>query len=961
MSICINFDAISALTAKQDLQHAPGQIPQDASQPLSQKTLILTPNSRTQQALITGAMQKLAAGEVATDLSIQSFSQWQQHLWQTLSFLRPLPELVANLELKIWLKQLIQQEPHWQLTNALGVAEKVLEALRNLTAWNKAVSDLVQRETSETPETKYFIQWAKQLNAFCDERKLLPQFAKLPFLQSHLKEISEQIPGRILLVGFNQLVPSEESFLDECRALGCSIEFYYPKVSCEQARRIEVDELAQEIEVAAAYAFEQSQINPHCRIGIVVNQLSSQLALVHEAFSTYFHPEEARPWQSLERTKYNVSAGQPLLEQPMIDAAVKIIGLRSSKIEPLTLMFLKNTPFIDWGEQAEASRYFLHQQYSRGFPIYSVESLLKAICRQPQPEKLSLLQSRLKSLKSQQHNARIMSSWSQFWRGKLTTWGWIEGRKLDETESVIAQEFNQVFADFLELTRLCEIPSAAQANEFFMQVLTQKTFQLPSDRTNVHVLGVLEASGLEFDQLFLVGFSQENWPQKAKSNPFLPRDLQQQWNMPGCSAEREFEYARDLSQSLLSAAKKIWVTECRSDPAEPSNISGFFSEIKHYSEPSPVRENHSQESPSQENQLPVKLIGKPTLNPDYHWWKDEKIALSAKEISGGAYLFGLFSSCPFKAMSKTQLAIEAPASVSRGIPAKIRGIWLHDALEFFWQETKQQATLLAMTLEQLEQRVEHHLSRAKEAVAEVLNAVAAKELVELEQEKLKGQILSWLELERERSPFSVKPELPKQVTLNGLTVSLRIDRVDEDKDSNLSIIDYKTGNADVKKWLGDRPEEAQMPLYALACEPANIKSLSYAKIKTGEIAREGFWFDHGDESAGSQSASVGFRYLEKSKSRDKDKTRSLSANSHLLDPAQSLTAQWRKVLTRLARNILAGEMPVSPKHPVDSCRYCDYADFCRVNESQPSASERRTAEGAPESNPVAEQKEKYNV
>ena len=99
---------------------------------LSEKTLILTPNSRTQKALISGFIEPLNLGDVVKAPQIISLSQWLDYLWQELSFVEVLPNLVGDLELKVWLKELILKEDHWQLTNALGVAEKVLEAYRNL-------------------------------------------------------------------------------------------------------------------------------------------------------------------------------------------------------------------------------------------------------------------------------------------------------------------------------------------------------------------------------------------------------------------------------------------------------------------------------------------------------------------------------------------------------------------------------------------------------------------------------------------------------------------------------------------------------------------------------------------------------------------------------------------------------------------------------------------------------------
>ena len=52
--------------------------------------------------------------------------------------------------------------------------------------------------------------------------------------------------------------------------------------------------------------------------------------------------------------------------------------------------------------------------------------------------------------------------------------------------------------------------------------------------------------------------------------------------------------------------------------------------------------------------------------------------------------------------------------------------------------------------------------------------------------------------------------------IGGQLIRLVIDRIDRLPDGETLIIDYKTGSVKPQKWFGERPEEPQLPLYAVS-------------------------------------------------------------------------------------------------------------------------------------------------
>ena len=97
----------------------------------------------------------------------------------------------------------------------------------------------------------------------------------------------------------------------------------------------------------------------------------------------------------------------------------------------------------------------------------------------------------------------------------------------------------------------------------------------------------------------------------------------------------------------------------------------------------------------------------------------------------------------------------------------------------------------------------------------------------------------WLEIEKSRDSFTVQAtEQERLVSLGGLQVRTRADRVDELPNGREIILDYKTGMVKSTGWEGDRPDEPQLPLYcATSDEP--IAGAAFALIRIGELGFRG--------------------------------------------------------------------------------------------------------------------------
>jgi RecB family exonuclease len=174
----------------------------------------------------------------------------------------------------------------------------------------------------------------------------------------------------------------------------------------------------------------------------------------------------------------------------------------------------------------------------------------------------------------------------------------------------------------------------------------------------------------------------------------------------------------------------------------------------------------------------------------------------------------------------------------------------------------------------------------------------------------------WLKHERGRgAPFRVvEMEQNQTLRVEGLSLTLRPDRIDELEDGRRAVIDYKTRAPVRTRWLGERPQEPQLPLYSLL--DSGIQGIAFAELSPSDPVQfialgEDLGLVKGDGKSLEQQ------------------TRGIAATW------PELVAQWEASLQQLAAEFMGGVAAVSPQP--GACDYCDLASLCRINEMTASA------------------------
>jgi RecB family exonuclease len=169
-------------------------------------------------------------------------------------------------------------------------------------------------------------------------------------------------------------------------------------------------------------------------------------------------------------------------------------------------------------------------------------------------------------------------------------------------------------------------------------------------------------------------------------------------------------------------------------------------------------------------------------------------------------------------------------------------------------------------------------------------------------------------------PFEVAETETKTTTaIEGLTLDLRLDRIDRLSDGSLLVIDYKSGNVSPKSWERPRPDDVQLPLYAsFGLDAASAHGgLVFATVCAGE-----------KRSFAGRMVNAKATLLS-----------NLDGRSNLVKQplSEDDVADWRTYIEKMALAFLAGRAEVDPRDYPKTCERCSLQALCRVQEHPPGA------------------------
>jgi ATP-dependent helicase/nuclease subunit B len=754
------------------------------------------------------------------------------------------------------------------------------------------------------PEVEAFNRWSRQYRERC--RKL----GRADPTEQHRETIESlarvSTATVTVLAGFEPGLPWLPRLLAALSARGGEILRLAEGTQAGRVAARSAPSPEQELIAAAQWVRAQALADPDARIGVIVPALAARRADLMRIFDQVLCPSLDSLQSTSAPRPYNLSLGQPLTDYGLIRCALQLLQLGIGGLDLAAAGSLLCSPY--WGDaDARSDRANLDRLLREQGHLHLDAAILQAM-------RGDLFREHQMPLSAQRRAEP--AQWAERFVSWLDAAGWPGARALDSVEFQTLDAWRELLAAFGALGEVLGPVPASAALAQLSRLAVERVFQPQTPPVNIQVLGALEAVGLDFDALWVLGLDDESWPSAGRPNPFIPFELQRRRGMPHASTAQELDWAERTTQRWRCAAAEVVFSWPASDGDRPLS-------------PSPLIQMEAARAEA------LALQAWPL-----HWHTARRAARLdtigdayapspdlSQALPGGSRLLADQATCPFRAFAIHRLGARALEVPGYGPTAIDRGVLAHRVLESLWQRWRTHSALIALDDAALAQAIAAVVDDEIERIATRAPQRFAPVLRRLEAERLCALLREWLEIERTRPAFTVECLEGRSLDGEGpgealhrfgdLQLRLRPDRIDRLDDGRRLVIDYKTGIGRKPPWRDARPEEPQLLLYALT--EADIEGMAYARLRAGSIGFDGI------------GASDDLAPKIKAYSDDRD-TRDASS-------WDALMGRWRGELQTITTEVARGLASVTPKHPRQSCRDCDLHALCRIREAAPDAAD----------------------
>jgi len=743
-----------------------------------------------------------------------------------------------------------------------------------------------------------FSAWLTNFDEACRANNLLSP-TRLPLELIPLLESESSARPPLLLAGFDRILPVQRILFDAWGAWRQPVPTHPPAQSFYH----HAPDSQAELEACALWCAQQLAANPRARLLVITQDATNRRGQIERAFLKHTG--------SAARPLFEFSLGVPLSQVALSKAAHLHLRWLSGPLPEHEIDWLLSTTYAANREESSALQAHMRALRRRNLqqPQWTLAAFTTAITSAHQPasplpapwlDRITQAQHRLADFA---RNPQSPLDWAGLIPHLLESVSFATFLPLSSAEFQAARRWQQA----VEASGSLGFDGRRiNLNEFLSvlaHALDETLFSPESSDPPILIAGPAESAGLTAHAVWFLGASEDCWPSSGSTHPLLPPEVQRAAAMPHATPQLDWELAHSITTRLLASAPEAHFSFPRQNAGAETRPSRLISQLTGSPQP-----------------LPPELTATPISPPLTVQVEDLSrvpLVAAATAVHGGASLLTFQSQCPFKAFATVRLDAQTWERAEAGLTASQRGNLLHAVLHAIWAGPPRGLRSLDDLLKLSDKKsfVFSHVQQVlQEEIHLSLRSRMPRRYLELEGQRLTALVTEWLDHEATRLPFTVSAtEVASTVPIAGLTLKLRLDRIDQLNDHSLLVIDYKSGDVSPRSWELPRPDDVQLPLYAGFALDEDLGGLVFAKIRPGNQAFAGH--------VGDPAATL---------------FPNLKSNTTLVKNA--LTAEqlidWRAYIEQLARDFLAGHAEVDPREYPKTCERCCLQTLCRIQENQ---------------------------
>jgi len=675
-----------------------------------------------------------------------------------------------------------------------------------------------------------------------------------------------------------------------------------PAASAPQNRAVvepllHADTAAEEFAAIAAWARARLAQNPGFRAWISVADLGERRAELLDAFDAELAPQRFTQAHEGGVAAYAVAGGTPLAAFAPVRIALETLRVTSGVVpfERFSAVLRAADYHSSPQDASSAARLdgALRERAPHALDFGAWLGLAERIASEfgvAPPSAIARLRDMAGRL-AQVRGPAALSRWAATWIDAFERGPWALRQRWSSAEFQAAERLRELLGTLASADRVLGSQSRANAERLLATAARDTAFQPQTGIAPIWISGARTDPWLTYDGLWLSGMTETRWPPPAEPVPLLPVALQRRFDVRPASAALQLAHARDLQSRWVLRAPELRASYANSQTAGRTAASPLLrTSLVEVAVPADVTVPHWRHA----------LREGPALEE----LDDERAPPFADpERTHGVATLKAQSRCAFRGFAETRLSSDSLSLPTPGFSPSERGNLVHQALEHIWSALGSSAELAAIDPARQAELI-------AQSVAGALERVCARRdpggrWRERERVRLAALLPRWLDVERQRAPFVIERLEPgRQLAYHaGLEFACRVDRIDRLEDGARVLIDYKTGAA-ATDWRGDRPDNPQLPVYALLYRE-RLVAVAYGRVNA----------THLDFTAESERAGV-FR---------------AGARVTALEGAPSFGALldvWAARIERLAADFADGVAAVAPT--LEACTHCHLQGVCRV-------------------------------
>ena len=813
---------------------------------------IIVANNRQAIALKHTIFAQLGAKKMP---NIYSYPSFLRHLWGNLNPQRKV-RLLSDSELGAMVSLILKENGASNLGTLTKEVVKCYRLIKTHFIDERKITSYQNSANTIFLECLSQFRQAKKKSLLIDSTDI---FCKII---SSIETFNHQ--GSTFHYGIKRPTPEQEKLFTAIRSQALK-----PVKTINNLKTSSYPTLEAELKEAAEWSKTKHKANPNETIAIVIPSLNELQHKVRSIFDEVFESHGTET-----HTKpYNISLGQPLLSYTLIRHLFKVIELshelNKGIVELSTLMQVIPSPYIGGASSEENNRALLIVRLlSLSKNRLNTKHLFKLM------ESCPILLEKMLIISQMQYGQKSTTEhWLKVFYQFISALSFGVDRSLSSCEYQLFEKFQH---ESLLLNQVSETSNKISLDNCIEQMrnhFNSVIFQPKSGSANIHILGALEAEGLDFDAAWVTGMNSRYLPGVIKFPLFIPAAICAEFQLPLCSFEQIQKSATNTLQELKNLSNNVRFSYAKTIDGR-EQIATPLVDFEANVERTKVTSKYPAIKSQDDHQAPqIKSL---TIKQGVQTLQDQM-------------------SCPFKGFVR-RLKITEFEPEHLGLNRAEQGTILHTILEALFSEITSSAKLKELSDHELSRLIETHTNNAIGQIEKNHQVV--------EKSRLSRIIGQYLELEKQRIEFEVEStESVVDVCISGLQFTTKLDRMDKLPTGDRLIIDYKTGQSALSQIAGNTIEQAQLPIYAISNQ---VEGVAFSQISASECS---------------------FKAI--TKDRDCLPT-SKQSRSKMPDWAEQLS-RWQNQLNKASDDFQQGAASVAPEKK--ACDYCDYDLLCRVEKT----------------------------